>query len=282
MSHVSTLLSSLIGHMLRRHREKTRLTQARVAEEVGVSMRTIVRIENGEARPRVGDLRVLLELYGVDDKREREVFEVMLREAGKPGWWSAYEDSLGITYRLQIALEEWTDALTLVSTHVIHGLMQTRGYAEAVQRPYDSVVDEVDVYVQMRMERQQRLFARDPMPSIEFLVDEAALCHPIGGPQVMAEQVTHLADLAERGTISLRVVPLDAKLYASPEPFVIYHGPGTQEFVASGGSLTSVFVEDESQLKIFRDAHRTGKSLALSESASIELTRKYAATQYKR
>jgi transcriptional regulator with XRE-family HTH domain len=93
---------------------------------------------------------------------------------------------------------------------VIDGLLQTSDYARALlsTRPNTSA-EELDALVAARMERQAVL-ARDKPPMIWVVMDEAALQREIGGAKVMREQLWHLADLAQRPSVTVEVVPLSA------------------------------------------------------------------------
>ncbi|MDT3397177.1 hypothetical protein RKE29_11055 [Streptomyces sp. B1866] len=48
---------------------------------------------------------MLLHLYGVDDEERRSAYIKAAREAHKPGWWRAYQDTVPRAYAEYIALE---------------------------------------------------------------------------------------------------------------------------------------------------------------------------------
>ena len=57
------------------------------------------------------------------------------------------------------------------------------------------------------MARQQRILGRDSPPRLTLLVDEAALYRRVGTPEVMAVQLHHLLDVADRPNVTLQVMP---------------------------------------------------------------------------
>lgn len=50
-------------------------------------------------------------------------------------------------------------------------------------------------------------------PVVWALLDEAVLRRPVGGPSVMAEQLSHLVGLAESGRIRVHVMPFGVGLH---------------------------------------------------------------------
>ncbi|WP_421917357.1 DUF5753 domain-containing protein [Nonomuraea polychroma] len=57
--------------------------------------------------------------------------------------------------------------------------------------------------------RRQSVFQREDPPMYWALLDECALLRPVGGREVMREQLEHLLKLTERPNISIQVVPLE-------------------------------------------------------------------------
>jgi hypothetical protein len=71
--------------------------------------------------------------------------------------------------------------------------------------------------VQTRMARQS-ILTRDTHPHLALVLDEATLRRPIGGPEVMREQLSHLLDIVTHSTsIQLRALPFDRANWASTD-----------------------------------------------------------------
>jgi hypothetical protein len=68
--------------------------------------------------------------------------------------------------------------------------------------------DQTEQLVTARMERQVILDRADP-PLLWVVIDEHALRRPVGGRKVMAEQLDHLVEMAQRTSVLIEVVPLD-------------------------------------------------------------------------
>lgn len=85
--------------------------------------------------------------------------------------------------------------------------MQTQEFAEAIIRATDMGNEALSRRgLKYRLARQRVLDREDP-PKVSAIIEESALIRPIGGPEVMRGQLEHLAALAERPTIEIRVLP---------------------------------------------------------------------------
>ena len=59
---------STIGERLRRARKARKVTQVELASRTGVAHSTVVRIERGQAKPRIGTVGRFAEALGVDPR----------------------------------------------------------------------------------------------------------------------------------------------------------------------------------------------------------------------
>ena len=69
--------------------------------------------------------------------------------------------------------------------------------------------EEVEELVSARLQRQ-RIFDRASPPMYAAVLDEGILHRPIGGRQVMREQLGHLATLMDHPKIAIQIVPFEA------------------------------------------------------------------------
>ena len=91
------------------------------------------------------------------------------------------------------------------------GLLQTERYARAVISSGLLIAPpgEVERRVQVKMTRQ-KVLARETSVRLDVVLDEAAVLRVVGDPDVMREQLTHLAVVAARPHVTLQVLPLVA------------------------------------------------------------------------
>ena len=99
-----TLRGRRLALELLHRRESTGMTREEVARQLEWSTSTLFRIETGRSLPQPGNVRVLLELYGVTGP-ERDGLIQLARDARQPGWWHSFRDVLPNPYEVYIGLE---------------------------------------------------------------------------------------------------------------------------------------------------------------------------------
>ena len=217
-----TLRGRRLALELLRRREASGLSREEAARQLEWSTSTIFRIETGRSRPQPGNVRALVDLYGVTGP-ERAGLIQLARDARQPGWWHSFRDVLPNPYEVYIGLEAGASSIRNFEPVVVPGLLQTEDYARETFRngPRELDRDEIERRVEVRMARQ-KVLARDDRPRLWVVVDEAVIRRVVGGPQVMRGQLRHLAECAEQGRTTIQVVPFAAGAHAGTTgPFVI-------------------------------------------------------------
>jgi transcriptional regulator with XRE-family HTH domain len=205
-----TVLRILLGNQLRTLREANGVTREAAGWEIRASESKISRIELGRVGFKERDVADLLTLYGVTDEKEREALLTLAREANTPGWWHRYSDVMPSWFQSYLGLESAAALIRTYEVQFVPGLLQTPAYARAVilLGHADASPAEIERRVQLRTTRQQVLHREGPpAPDLWVVVDEAALRRPIGGPDVMREQIQSLIDLSDQPHIRLQVIP---------------------------------------------------------------------------
>jgi transcriptional regulator with XRE-family HTH domain len=221
-----TLRGRRLAVELLRHREASGLSREEAARQLEWSTSTIFRIETGRSRPQPGNVRALLDLYGVTGT-ERDGLIKLAREARQPGWWHSFRDVLPNPYEVYIGLEAGAASIRNFEPVVIPGLLQTPDYAREVFRSGPSELDRdaVERRVEVRLGRQT-ILSRDDRPRLWAVIDEAAVRRAVGGAAVMRDQLRHLVDSATHGKTTIQVVPFVAGAHAGTSgPFVILDFP---------------------------------------------------------
>lgn len=189
----STVRRILLGSQLRRLREAKGISREEAGYEIRASESKISRMELGRVSFKERDVADLLTMYGVGDETERAALLGLAAEANAQGWWHNYNDILPSWFQVYVGLEEAASVIRTYEVQFVPGLLQTPEYARAVViagQPSASAA-EVDRRVGLRMQRQSILY-RDKPPRLWVVLDEAALRRPIGGREVMRDQVRHL------------------------------------------------------------------------------------------
>ncbi|MBA5221916.1 helix-turn-helix domain-containing protein [Streptomyces griseoaurantiacus] len=258
---------------LRRAREHAELSQREAAERVEWSQSKLIRVETGTVGVSVSDLRALLGLYGVDDPEKVKALEQAARGSKGPSWWSGYHDVITPQFAQYLGYEGAADSLHTYHPIVVPGHLQTRGYAEALLRPRDLEESRFHRVVDLRMERQQRMFDGSGRPACVFVLDEAAVRRQIGGAGVFRQQLDHLLDVGSRPEVSVRVLPFDAGAhYSTLGSFVLLGFPDDDDLLYLehvAGSMTGG--EDLRLLARYQECFRAITDMALDESRSADL-----------
>ncbi|AVT30734.1 MULTISPECIES: DUF5753 domain-containing protein [unclassified Plantactinospora] len=136
----------------------------------------------------------------------------------------AERDGEPIWFRPWLDAERVAKQLRCFEPNLIPGLLQTPAYARAILRGADDTrtEEEVETLVNARISRQAILTQEHP-PQFVAVIEETALRRFVNGyEKVMAEQLLHLLNMAERPHIHVHVLPSNAGLHAGLSgPFVL-------------------------------------------------------------
>src|SRR5262249_24775593 len=161
---------------------------------------------------------------------ERDRLVELARDARKRGWWQNYGAVTSRSLSEYIGLEDEADSLRTYETELVPGLLQTERYAREVRRAYQALTAgaddaDTDTWIELRLRRQQRLTEPEPT-RLRAVLNEAVLRREVGGREVMAEQLDHLADLARLPNVIVQVLGFTAGAHAAMgAPFMILGFP---------------------------------------------------------
>lgn len=185
----------------------------------------------------------------------------------------AKRDGEPVWFRPWLEAERSAHQLRVFEPTLVPGLLQTENYARVILRGVDTLSDEeVEQRVATRMERQKILAGARP-PQFVAVIDEAALRFTgdgVGG--IMAQQIAHLIDCADRAHIHIHVIPAGTGLHVG------LSGPFALARSADGGwvghlenQLGGVVVDREEGVAALLTLWESVRNGALSRRQSIEL-----------
>jgi transcriptional regulator with XRE-family HTH domain len=269
-----TVRRKRLGIELRRLREEAGFTCEDVGQRLDCSGTRISRIETGRINVRPGDVRELLDIYGITGT-EADSLVQLAREARRKGWWHTYGQVLPPWFEAYIGLEAEAVRQRDFQSMVIPGLFQTEDYARAVLRaaPNAGNAEAIDRQVTLRMERQAILNQASP-PDLWVVLSESVLRVQVGGPDVMRSQLRHLVDLAGRSNVTLQVLPFTTAAHVHPiSPFTILEFPDAADpTVVYLEHLTgSLFLEHEEEVRHYTVVFDHLRAEALGTGQSVEL-----------
>lgn len=275
-----TVRRKRLGIELRRLREQAGLTCEEVGRRLECSGTRISRIETGRINARPGDVREMLEIYGVTGSEAASLVQ-LAREARRKGWWHTYGRVLPTWFEAYIGLESEAVRLRDFQPLVIPGLLQTEDYARAVLRaaPHDGTAEDADRQVALRMDRQAILAQACP-PELQVVLSESAVRAQVGGPAIMRAQLRHLIDIAERATVTLQVLPFTAPAHVHPiSPFTIleFAEPADPAVVYLEHLTGCLFLESEDEFRRYTVVFDRLRAEALEAGQSADLIAQIAA-----
>ncbi|MEU6759741.1 helix-turn-helix transcriptional regulator [Streptomyces sp. NPDC046685] len=191
-----------LGRQLRAWREEAGIRAADFGTAVGYGEDLVRKVEAGKRIPRPEYL----------DKADE-----VLRAGGKLAAMKADVEQVRYPKKVRdlAKLEGRAVEISVYSTHVIHGLVQTPDHARALfemrQPAYSQ--DEVERFTAARVARQS-VFNRTPAPTVSFVHEASALRRPIGGTMVWRQQLERLLEVGQLRNVSLQVMPNSREAHA--------------------------------------------------------------------
>lgn len=237
---------------LRRLRKECGLTREQVAERIGCAPVTITRIETGQSGARVGEVSLMLEVYGVTGD-EREALLQVAKDARKRGWWHQYSGTMPKWFQVYVGLEEEASEILTYESEHIPGLFQTDDYIRALLNAGLRTLaeDEIQGRVALRLKRQERLVSNDA-PKIWAVLNEAVIRRHVGGRETMCAQLQQLCELAKLDHINIVVLPFSAGAHPGMEgscSVLRFPEPADPDVVYVQYRLGSIYLEDPSMLE---------------------------------
>jgi lambda repressor-like predicted transcriptional regulator len=260
---------SHFGHQVKKERLARGWSLEELSRRAGIAAGHLSRIENGKRPPTELIADACDHVFPERRQWFREYYEE-LRTWAPPGFrdWPEHEDRT-------LTIREW-------SPMVVTGMLQTENYARAVLTVHPGVTDDVvAARLASRMERQRRVLFRDDPPTASYLIDHAALYRLVGSPEIMAEQMAHLIDVASLPNVTMQVFPSVA-CPATQGGFLVADDAVFAETVVGG----YVYTSEETSTWLGRlfdtlraECYRASESAAIIKKAGETWSGERAATQ---
>jgi transcriptional regulator with XRE-family HTH domain len=238
------------GRQMKKERLARGWSLREFSARTGIDLATASRIETGKRPP-----------------TERVALKCDIAFPERRGWFlEYYEESkswMPAGFRSWAEYEDKSATLRVWSPGIVHGLLQTEGYARDLLSVSPGMSDEViSGRLASRMERQRRVLLRDDPPSAWFVVDEVALYRCVGSPAIMAEQMGRLLEVARLPNVTMTVMP------------AVTHPGNESEFIIADGAVYAehavggyVFTDEETVTRLAtRFDSLRGESYRVSES----------------
>jgi transcriptional regulator with XRE-family HTH domain len=213
-SYIPSVRARRLARSLREAREQADIRVTAAAARLGWSQPKLSKIEGARTKPSERDVADLLDLYGVTTP-DRDAILALAREADKRGWWTDYIDVLHGPY---VALEDASEQILGWAPQVIPGLLQTPEYAYEIMRAgHPNEPDDVERRVRARIQRQLLLSRGHAPARLHVILDESILEKPVGGAEIMRDQLYKVAGEAHRPNVTVQVLPKTTGTHAGLE-----------------------------------------------------------------
>jgi transcriptional regulator with XRE-family HTH domain len=188
---------AFLGAELRRARAAAGFSsQEALASKLGFDRSVVAKAETGERPPTPEVLSAWCLACQLDDDLFARIAKLARSADGPiPAWFETWLEAEREAHMLRI----WQPL-------IIPGLLQTGEYARALFLAAGADEDQAEDMVKARLDRQEILDRPGP-PDLVTVLDESVLHRLIGSPQVMADQLSYIAERATLPHILVQVVP---------------------------------------------------------------------------
>lgn len=278
--HEPTVRSRELGDGLRAAMRSAGLSGREMSRRLGWSDSRVSRLLAGTRGGSEVDIASFLAVCGVKG-RERERLLKLCKEQHKPGWFQQHGSTLPKQVKTLIDHENKAMKIGDFQIHLVPGLLQTGDYASAVMHESGVVpADEIDDRVAARLARKN-LFSRVPRPDFTFFIHELVFHLPVGGPEVMSEQLHELLRVSVRPYLTLRVVPARIGAHAAHAgSFTVMDFAEFKPVVYLESATSSLFLELPEEIAAHRRILASLEDKALDEGQSRYLIGKLATELY--
>ena len=172
-------------------------------------------------------------------------------------------------------LEAAARSIRAYEQQVVPGLLQTDKYAIAMIRAarLGDTDREIEQRVRVRMARQALLIQDDPI-DLQVVLDEAVVSRPVGGDEVMRDQLRRLVEATRLPNVTLQILPFAAGAHAGMDgTFSILDFPDAEDpnVVFAENATGGLFLEKSDELRKYDSIFDTIRSSALSTEESRDM-----------
>ena len=268
----------LVGGALRRYRENVGYSLEDAARILECDRSKISRIETGQRGIRPKELRELMAEYGVPGSEQLALMAIASR-GGQHSWWHPYAGVWSDAYLDYVIMESAASEIMAYEAQLVPDLLQTDDYARAIAaaEPGYQMDQQEDAAAAKAVRRQVVLGGSTPA-RLGVILGEGALHQAVGGPDVLAGQITHLVKLAaDYPAVTIQVLPFSAGAHAAAGSgsLAILRFPDAPSLgvvyleALSGG----VYLEDQADVARYVRAFALLRAAALSPADSAHLLR---------
>lgn len=272
----------LLGAELRSLREAADLRIEDAAARLECSTAKVSRLETGKGKPKVRDVRDLLDFYGSKDEIVNANFIELATEAQEQDWLSDFRDvtrgDMFADHLLRyLTLERDSSVLKQYEDDLIPGLLQTPEYTDAVCAAVfpERSEKERQRFVEFRVARQELLRREPEPPETSFIVSEVAIVRPVAADLAIKRRQLEALRAQLEGEleyVDFRVLPLTVP---APDAFggpisIIKFPDADQDVVYLEGRDGATYKEASADVAHYEQKFSNLERVSLSRSESLK------------
>ncbi|MCO6003400.1 helix-turn-helix transcriptional regulator [Actinoallomurus purpureus] len=223
-----------LAYELRYERERHGLSLTQMGKVISAARSTVSNIEAGRRKIDDDQAKSIDTAWGTG-----RLFELLLwyaQTSHGPDW--------GRTY---VRYEATAGTIKIYHGQAIPGVLQTDDYTRALLQ-VGSATD-IDAELAERVSRRRAILDRPDPPFIWVLMDESVLACPVGGVEVMREQLRHLRELADRPHLIIRIIPTSAGAHLGLDGSFQVLSLDVRDVAYSGAQNGGRLIEDTGEVK---------------------------------
>jgi hypothetical protein len=179
-----------------------------------------------------------------------------------------------MAFETYIGLEATAASVRSYDAQLVHGLLQTEGYARAALLALcvGETPDAIEEQVRLQMKRQAQLDRVGQPLRLWTIMEEEALRRPVGGPAVMGAQLGRLLDATESPDVTIQVLPTSCGAHAGLDgafSIVGFRDPARPDVAYLPSRAEGVCLENQVTELAQRFNHLQAAALDIGESADL-------------
>ncbi|MFI7534178.1 Scr1 family TA system antitoxin-like transcriptional regulator [Streptosporangium sp. NPDC049376] len=244
------------GYELRKLRENKGWSQEQLAKKIRFSPSYAGQVERATRRPSRDFVERCEKALGLEGELLR-----LLPSDSTVRW-----------FRSWLEVEQEATSIRLWGPLIVPGLLQTEDYARSIIGGLPGITqDRITELTSLRMARQQVLQKTTP-PMLWIVLDECVLIRPVGGAEVMRQQLEHLLEAVESPRISVQIAPLGrASTTGLLGAFSIAQLPNKPEMAYLQSANTGHVTDRNQVVRDVTEKYETIRSDALPRQESLNM-----------
>jgi transcriptional regulator with XRE-family HTH domain len=251
------------GRQLKLLRTRAGMERAEFGKRLGYSANTVASIEQGRRIPQPKFIERADEVLGAGG-----VLAALKEEVGRAQYPAFFRDAA----RLEAVAHE----LFLYAVQVVPGLLQTEEYTRALLAMRRPLLDEdtIEQRVAARLLRQE-VFSRWPAPLASFVIEEAVLRKPFGGPTILRGVLENILLIGQKRNVEIQVMPNDREDNAGVDgPFTLITPQEGEQVAYLEVQGRSILVNDRNEVRSISARYGIIRSQALTPRESLRFIEK--------